>query len=319
MAKKKKKAKARRKRAAKKPAAATTPPPAQYAPRAPVIDRARARRAYLMHRDHLRQLPGVETLRVGSRVRGGEATEELAIRLHMASQPAKERLKADAIAGKIDLQPYYEEVPIDLVVWKFAVSTNGVISDGSGIISANGTGTIGTIVRLGDRKWLTAAHVVSGDPSSSLPTTTSVEDLFGNLIGTVPAGSDHFVKNQFTDAAIIIPEGTPAPLPSGRYVDDVDKNDEGMPVSMHGASSGPRQGKIDSVLDEGFPLSDGTLALDHFLVRGIGGSFATGGDSGAVVRNGQRLLGIVRAVPPGANIALVSKLSQAQSYFLFDV
>jgi hypothetical protein len=270
---------------------------------------AHAKQVYDAHKNDLKALDKrIQFVSLGARYKAGQPTGEIAIRLNFQTQEEKEAFRAEAVAGKIGLQQYYEGVPIDLTAWNFKPAQTHM-ADGDLIVSGGGSGTLATTVEIsGNPAWLTAGHVVS--PTRKLTAKSSVKDGAGNVIGSVPANDQFYVRNGKADAAVIVPMTPISASVPGRIARRLTGNDvgPGKTVSMHGAVS-QTVGHIDSIDHTEVQLSDGIKVTDHIFVLGSNGvPFGRPGDSGSLVKMGSDIVGIIRATDFANNVTVVCQI-----------
>jgi hypothetical protein len=280
---------------------------AKYAP---------AKRALKEYRDKMKRLPGVIGFSIGPCCRKHRFTSEITIRLHVATEEAKDYLRRNAV--KLGLRKYYEGVETEVVALRFRVASGGGpgLPNGSKIHGGTGFGSLGTTVAasINFKKvlvWTTAAHVVADKKPATKVEITDETKL--RVIGTV-SPADYF-RDEQVDFAYIVPSTPLNVMPLNRNVPTLDDSDIGTEVTMDGALSGHSTGVITSVSGSGELVDTGEKFSNHILVESETGSFASKQDSGAMVRIGNSFIGVLRGVGIESNtrVAIVSKLDVVRS------
>lgn len=275
---------------------------------------------YRRYREQIKRLDPtrITSLSCGDRYQNGEPTGEFSIRIHVRTKQDKYELRAKALAGHIDLRPFYEGVPIDIVVTDFEIAAGpSTPDDGRKVYGEGGQGTIGTVAFGPDGAfaWVTAGHVMS--KSIPLAKDQGAKDSDNvTVIGTTPQDGVHYSRDNFVDCAVIVPKN-PLPRPTvSRRQRDPNADDIALhrPVEIWGASTPYKSGVIDSLEHEPIPLpKSGETAEEHFLIRSSTGQFAQDGDSGAIVMIGNNAIGMVRAVtknPDGVLLTVAVRMSR---------
>lgn len=285
---------------------------------------ARARIAMETELDKFKQTPGFLFADIGYKIKGGDVTDYLAVRIHV-----KEKLPKSKLADKcIDKMCLNDLVPTDVLQSNFrsAVSSTDAGSKIRSNANPNDFGTLGMAVTAsmdGLPLFLTCAHVVSliqPPPAANNDISDSPNGGAPSRIVAFSANSDErfFRFDQWFDVALLAPEtsipasdlGPFTNLPVGvrapNRVGAVFESDLGLKVYKIGAKTGLTTGYLDSVDSTPIPMPGTGFARDHIIIRSTkdpapfnvsGSLFADQGDSGAIVfTDDGRLIGMVRAV-----------------------
>jgi hypothetical protein len=311
----KKKTAAAKKSAAKKSASQTAE------------DREYARAEKVLKKNWRRLLDrkGVTLVDVNYRIRDGEQTPEVVIRVHVQKKVDPEDLRPNQILTEI------EGVPIDVVesqnTFKELI---GPIQGGARIAPTHNlseAGTMGIVCfTKGSRepRLLTNAHVVYGGKNkSSLGSRIPMHWVPKSAASTALGDGlrDSSFRDSRGDAALIEPASDITTLPG---VEDILSNPTGIRqltrtdvfrrvvVKKMGAHTGVTEGIVDSItLTFSVP---GISYLGQIGIRSVSGEqFSTFGDSGAVVVQGTDIVGLLHGVTDNGKLAIACHMPRVAS------
>ncbi len=286
---------------------------------------ARARIALDTELDKFKRMPGFLFADIGYKIKAGEATDYLAVRIHVNEKLPKSKLDGNCI----DRMCLNGLVPTDVLQSNFLSAVSS--TDAGSKIRSNANqpsefGTLGMAVTAsmdGLPLFLTCAHVVS----SIQPPTVANNEISDSPSGSTPSrvvafsanADERFLRfDQWFDVALLAPETSipaselgpftnlPNGVPTPNRVGAVFESDLGLKVYKIGAKTGLTTGYLDSVKNTPIPMPGTGFAKEHIIIRSTkdptpfntsGSIFADQGDSGAIVfTDDGRMIGMVRAV-----------------------
>jgi hypothetical protein len=270
-------------------------------------------------------------LDVNYRIRNGKRTKEVVIRVHV-----KEKLPLDQLRPNQRFE-FVDGVPVDVVESQntYQQQSGLTLQGGDGIApehQPDRSGTLGILCfTRGSRlkRLLTNAHVVfGGKKKSELPSKIPMIQP-GSGDAVIGHGlRDKSFRDALVDCSFIEPSTAheflpgiedlvPQPAQFGKLTKvDVQKK---VRVKKRGATTGEREGVVDSVRltfstqGHGFLFQIGVKPVDG------GPPFSSGGDSGSIVVRGNAIVGLLHGITDSGQTAVACHIDDVLDKFHFEL